>query len=121
MKVLHLPLKAEWYKMIDSGIKIEEYRDIKPHWVQRLTRYGNDTLIGRLYAEFMSTSSEVLKYNIEQWLMCFADYTHVKFPYGYTRRTMMFEIKEITIGKGKTEWGAPKGDVFIIKLGKKIC
>lgn len=120
MKLLHLPLKAKWYEMIESGIKIEEYREIKPHWVQRLTRYGNDTLNGRLYAEFMSTSPEVLKYNIEQGLMCFADYTHIKFSYGYTGRTMMFEIDSISIGIGIPEWGAPNKDVFVIKLGKKL-
>lgn len=44
----------------------------------------------------------------------------VKFYYGYTKRTMTFECKGITIGKGKAEWGAPDNDVFIIKLGKRI-
>lgn len=120
MKILHLPLKAKWYEMIESGVKTEEYREIKPYWVQRLTRYGNDKLNGRLYAEFMSSSPEVLKYNIEQNLMTFTDYTHVKFSYGYTKRTMTFEIENITIGKGKPEWGAPTEDVFIIKLGKRV-
>ena len=48
-------------------------------------------------------------------------YTHVKISYGYTKRTITFEIKEITIGKGNPEWGAPKEDVFIIKLGERIC
>lgn len=120
MKTLHLPLKAKWYKMIESGVKTEEYREIKPYWVQRLTRYGNDTLNGRFYAEFMSSSPEVLKYNIEQGLMCFTDYTHVKFSYGYTKRTITFEIESITIGKGNPEWGAPTEDVFIIKLGKRV-
>lgn len=119
-KVLHLPLKKEWYQMIESGVKTEEYREIKPYWVQRLTRYGNDKLNGRLYAEFMSSSPEVLKYNIEQDLMTFADYTHVKFSYVYTKRTMAFEIERITIGKGKPDWGAPDEDVFIIELGERF-
>lgn len=26
MKILHLPLKAKWYEMIESGVKTEEYR-----------------------------------------------------------------------------------------------
>lgn len=120
MKTLCLPLKKEWYEMIESGVKTEEYREIKAYWVQRLTRYGNDKLNGRLYAEFMSSSPEVLKYNIEQDLMTFADCTHVKFSYGYTKRTMTFEIESITIGKGNPEWGAPAEDVFIIKLGKRV-
>ena len=28
MKILHLPLKAKWYEMIESLIKGEEYRGI---------------------------------------------------------------------------------------------
>ena len=120
MKTLHLPLKAQWYEMIENVVKTEEYREIKPYWVQRLTRYGNKTLGGRLYAYFLSSSPEVLKYNIEQGLVCFTDYTHVKLSYGYTKRTMTFEIKNITISKGNPEWGAPAEDVFIIKLGKRV-
>lgn len=120
-KTLCLPLKKEWYEKIESGIKTEEYREIKPYWVQRLTRYGNnEKLNGRLYANFLASSPEVLKYNIENQLMCYSDYTHVKFSYGYTKRTMTFELEKITIGKGKPEWGAPDEDVFIIHLGKRI-
>lgn len=86
LKILHLPLKAKWYKMIESGVKTEEYREIKPYWTKR----------------FINGCS------------------HVKFSYGYTKRTMTFEVVSITIGKGKPEWGAPVEDVFKIKLGKRI-
>ena len=27
-KTLYLPLKKEWYEMIESGVKTEEYREI---------------------------------------------------------------------------------------------
>ena len=121
MKTLHLPLKAKWYEMIESGVKTEEYREIKPYWVQRLTRYGDDELLnGRLYADFLASSPDVLKYNIEMEMMSYTKYDAVKFSYGYTKRTMTFEIESITIGKGKPEWGAPTEDVFIIKLGKRV-
>ena len=36
MKILDLPLKATWYDMIESGVKTEEYREIKPYWSKRL-------------------------------------------------------------------------------------
>lgn len=121
MKTLHLPLKAKWYEMIESGVKTEEYREIKPYWVQRLTRYGDDELLnGRLYADFLASSPDVLKYNIEMEMMSYTKYDAVKFSYGYTERAMTFEIESITIGKGKTEWGAPTEEVFIIKLGKRV-
>lgn len=33
---------------------------------------------------------------------------------------MIIEIKDISIGIGNKEWGAPKEEVFIIKLGNKL-
>lgn len=84
MKILDLPLKAKWYKMIESGVKPEEYREIKPYWEKRLINRG---------------------------------YTHVRFRYGYTKRTMLREIGSITIGYGNPDWGAPKDKrVFVIKF-----
>lgn len=107
--------------MIESGVKTEEYRDLSEYWISRLTRYGDDgKLNGKLYADFLSTSPNVLKLNIECGIMKFAEFESVKFSYGYTQRTMTFECKGITIGKGNIEWGAPDNDVFIIKLGKRI-
>ena len=95
-RILHLPLKAKWYEMIESGVKTEEYREIKTYWAKRLTCC-----------------------NRKGYIM-FTNYTHVKFSYGYTKRTMTFKIKSITIGEGNPEWGAPNEDVFIIKLGKRV-
>lgn len=102
MKTLHLPLKAKWYEMIESGVKTEEYREIKPYWIDRITDVVPD-------------------YELGKYVNKAKPFTHVKFSYGYTKRTMTFEIESITIGKGKPEWGAPTEDVFIIKLGKRVC
>lgn len=109
MKTLHLPLKAKWYEMIESGVKTEEYREIKPYWKQRLLKYGNC---------WDNNSLVVETYN--KGFLLFEKYDIVKFSYGYTKRTMTFKIKEIVIGKGNPEWGAPKEDVFIIKLGNRL-
>lgn len=35
--VLHLTLKREWFDMIASGEKREEYREIKDYWIKRLS------------------------------------------------------------------------------------
>jgi len=84
--------------MIESGVKKEEYRELKPYWFKRLALYDNrGQLIG----------------------LNPLGYTHVRFRYGYTSRTMLFEVDRIFIGRGKPEWGAPDEDVFIIKLGKR--
>lgn len=36
-QILHLVLKKQWYNLIESGVKTEEYREIKKYWWQRLT------------------------------------------------------------------------------------
>ena len=36
MKILHLTLKKQWFDMIASGEKTEEYREIKSYWNTRL-------------------------------------------------------------------------------------
>lgn len=105
MKTLHLPLKKEWYEMIESGVKTEEYREIKPYWSKRLVGMDRPLFSFRYGYQESNVSG----------------YTYVKFSYGYTRRTMTFDIESITIGKGKPEWGAPADEeVFIIKLGKRL-
>lgn len=101
IKTLYLPLKAKWYEMIESGVKTEEYREIKPYWCKRIVGENTISVSGALMEKYEYP------------------FTHVKFSYGYTKRTMTFEIENITIGKGNPEWGAPTEDVFIIKLGKR--
>ena len=105
MKILELPLKSEWYLMIESGVKKEEYREIKPYWSKRLV--GHET---PLFSH---------RYGYQQANV--KDYPHVRFRYGNTKRTMLFKIEEIVIGRGSPEWGAPTDkDVFIIKFGERI-
>lgn len=101
VKVLDLPLKAKWYDMIEHGGKREEYREVKPYWCKRLL--GVDEPIG-------------VEHYCPEGCNVFG-YTHVRFRYGYTKRTMTFKIDEITIGRGNPNWGAPTDkDVFIIKF-----
>ena len=120
MKTLHLPLKAKWYEMIESLIKGAEYRGIPAYWIVRLFRDENGRKISRLTANFLARNIKILKWWIESGKLVFKPFDFVKFSYGYTRRTMTFEIESITIGKGNPEWGAPTEDVFIIKLGKRV-
>ena len=100
MKILDLPLKKEWYNMIESGEKKEEYREINDYWKSRLMQYS-------------------LRYGVREYV--FKPLDEVRFSYGYTKKAMTFKIDTITIGRGNPEWGAPTDrDVFIIKLGEKI-
>lgn len=43
-RVLDLVLKHKWFDMIASGEKLEEYREIKPFYENRFTKYSYDTV-----------------------------------------------------------------------------
>lgn len=114
MKILYLPLKKEWYEMIERGEKPEEYREESPYWRRRLIEcYGAFSWCnvrgfdGRLCGG--CSVGPIFKH-----------FDAVCFSYGYTRRRMMFECRRITMGQGRPEWGAPNHETFIIKLGKRI-
>lgn len=44
MKILNLTLKKQWFDMIASGEKREEYREIKPYWNKRLLNKKYDAI-----------------------------------------------------------------------------
>lgn len=132
MKILDLPLKAKWYDMIESGIKPEEYREITPYWCNRLLS-GCPLGISKYLEPVLQRTYELIKekgeeypnsFNIEHllaWQYGTRGYTHVRFRYGYTKRTMLFALNGIRIGRGKPEWGATEDkNVFILKLGNRV-
>lgn len=103
VKILHLPLKAKWYEMQESGEKPEEYRDITSYWCKR----------------FLGVDKPPFSLNTHQSCNV-KNYTHVLLRYGYTKRCIIRRIDSITIGRGYPEWGAPPDrDVFIIKHHKE--
>lgn len=125
-KTLHLVLKRKWWDMIASGEKKEEYREVKPYWEKRLLNYKG------LIEYYLANGAEL---KIKSFLfphrpvvedVCNAfprGFTRVTFQLGYRKDAprMTFEIEEISIGKGREEWGAePDKLYFIIKLGKRI-
>lgn len=125
-KILDLPLKKEWYNMIDSGVKTEEYRELKPFWANRLLYHVTlgvkeywEPVLKKAF-EFNEKFPYVTLHNLLVQDYGTRGYTHVRFRYGYTKQTMLFELSELRVGKGNTEWGAPDEEVFILKLGNRI-
>ena len=88
-KVLTLTVSKQWFDMIVADEKIEEYREIKPYWIKRLT-----------------TNCEV-EYDVALETYCgkvlYRPYTHVLFINGYRKDSQRIEkeIESITIGKPK--------------------
>lgn len=91
--------------MIGSGVKAEEYREIKPYWCKRFTGYKF------LWYSFRNGHNNP---NVK-------GYTHARFSYGYTRRTMTFEIDSITIGKQNGRYWVHRPFERSFYCSKSLC
>lgn len=116
MKLLHFSLKEKWYRMIESGEKHEEYREINRYWADRIMKdYPIDW---RLRMAICIEAGDFSMF----YGKTFGGWDAAHFTLGYPKkddasRNMTKDIKEIVIGKGKKEWGAEEGkDYFVIRL-----
>lgn len=91
MKILRLSLKTEWFRMIQSGYKKEEYREIKPFWTKRLAKGYTHVLFTLGYPKASERD-----------------------------KMMLFEYGGYSIGKGRPEWGGGYEDVYVLKIGKRV-
>ena len=94
-----------------SGVKKEEYREIKPFWVNRLCNAN----IGAVGGDLMDRHKNVA-YTFKQF-----DVT--RFMNGMAKDAPVFTIehKGIRIGEGNPEWGAEPGkQYFIIMHGEVL-
>lgn len=100
--ILHLPLKKKWFNMIASGIKTEEYREIKPYWIKRL-------LVWNWPISHIETFGNGIVKPI----------THIHFRDGYSKKVIVKKFKTLRIGTPNAEWCEPvdvNKKVFIIEF-----
>lgn len=93
MNILYLSLKSEWYWMISSGAKTEEYREITDYWTKRLE--------GKIY--------DAVQFSLG-------------YPKrDDASRRMMFRLDRIEKRTGNPLWGAiPDKEYYVLVLGEKI-
>lgn len=137
MATLQLNLIKKWFDLTLQEVKKEEYRDITPHWASRLLSMENGDNLSKCYSKesiericIYLQRWENLDYNsieevLNQFGIKFKEYKNTDFRNGYKSLYIVprfiIEIKDITIGVGKKEWGftgnIPK---FIIHHGEII-
>lgn len=99
--VLHLNLTRQWFDMIASGEKKEEYRDLSDHWKK---------FFGRT-ARYVKLKGK--RYTPEEINICFSN------GYAKNRRQMIVSFKSMTITRGNPNWGAePTTMYYVLKLGE---
>jgi len=108
MSNLQLSLKMKWFEMTKSGIKIEDYREITPYWVKRLT-----------YLDFVPLNFwEVVNDEFKEFETNTMTLGYPKS--GDTERIIKFEHAGIEIRTGNPDWGAePNKLYFVIKHGER--
>lgn len=110
-KVLTLTVSKEWYEMIVSGEKTEEYRVIKGFWMSRLLLIKDEECkdfdkFKKLHVgknEEILIDTDTIKKKLNNGTMKFVPFTHVLFKNGYYDDSPKIEkeIENIFIGKPK--------------------
>ena len=120
-KTLTLHLKRVWFEMIRNGVKLEEYREIKPHYIRQWIKFK--PLKNDLIKDYKQGFDEGEINGMENDLLLL-EYSKLVFTLGYPKagdssRRLEFKKPKIHIGKGRPEWGAePEKKYFIITWEK---
>lgn len=113
MKILDLHLEFKWYDLIRSGVKKEEYREIKPYWIKKLCDdWSTDERCSTCVGDHCNECRQ--SYNGQYAIK---NFDFVVFHRGYTKESMIYLCRGIEIGMGKKEWGCPDKEMFKIRLG----
>ncbi len=121
LRILDLSLTYHWYDMIASGVKKEEYRELKEFYFKRLNSDWHLHL-----EKTCCKDCQAFTYDRACCVGCkeFNPYPYdaVRFHRGQGGKTsMLVECKGTRIDYGEPEWGAPVDKpVFIISLGNII-
>jgi hypothetical protein len=128
--ILNLTIKRQWFDMIASGEKKEEYRELKTYWLRMFidrSKYPSES-----HNEHKHIISDILfdinaghdaNKVIKSYYSSIKIFDLIKFVNGGNFHpkypSILVESEGITIGKGNSNWGAENDkDYFVIKLGK---
>lgn len=122
---LHLILKDEWFQLYKAGLKTEEYREITPYWCNRLLGpipLGlefwqielNKNPPVKMYNPFALNQSLIKIFGLRDY------YRFVTFHRGYTNEKITFLLKNLKIGYGDRNLGAPDTPCFILEVGDMV-
>ena len=126
MKTLTLSLKRQWFDMIKSGAKQEEYRECSEYWIRRFVKEDYGTMNIFLF-EMCCRDGECLTKDLVddvQYCLNCLDFDRLVFTLGYPKagdkeRRIVFKTPRIRIGQGRPEWGAEPGKQYFVITWKE--
>lgn len=126
--VLYLTLKKKWFDMIASGVKREEYREIKEYWLKRLFMHNDYAILDQQMLDEVINELNKVKYTTNE-LYDWAGWSPKRFNFicfrnGYSKDSpeIWCGYEGIEIKQAKSEWSDnAKGYFFTIELGKILA
>ena len=120
MQNLRLPLKKKWFEMTKAGIKTEDYREITPYWIKRLT--SNFSFDINKYLLKLNENKDV----INKGSMEAKSFTKNTMTLGCqkkidTEKTISFKHKGIEIRTGNPDWSAEPDKLYFVILHGERC
>lgn len=114
-KTLTLPLNKKWFDMIKSGMKKEDYREIKPYYEKRLLDYKAI----KADAQVLAFKRYILRIPYDVCKDYPRGFDTIVFTLGYpkaddTERRLVFKNPRVRFGEGKQEWGAVPGKLYFV-------
>lgn len=123
-KVLHLTLQKKWFDMVASGVKKEEYREIKEHWITRLLNHNPFTQGTRSIKGYeQEIIDHIIKHRDYYSANRIQSFERLVFTNGYSKKSRRMEVEclGIEIREGRKEWGAIEGEIyFVFNLGEVV-
>ncbi len=111
---LIMPIKKQWFDMILSGRKKEEYREIKQYYRTRLFH----AIEPKYRQYYIEDFDDFLRHEPE---MFYYAYIYVVFRNGYTPKSPSFLAQcWLGIGHGREVWGAGPGKEYYVLHIEKI-
>lgn len=109
---IHLPINREWFDMIHSGEKKEEYREFKPYWIRRLLGDKN------AYSDPWPKITEPMYFEKPEGIETLT----LVNGYGKNRPTMVVELIDLDLKRPNPAWCPPgtEGLWFALKLGRVL-
>ena len=122
-KTLHLTLKKKWFDLIASGVKKEEYREIRQYWAARFLHRKEEMEHGVFEEMVEDMRKPFLRHHgpgqlMEYFGVFFKEFDVVRFKNGYSKDAPVFTVplKKIIISTGNTAWGADPGVYYFCLL-----
>lgn len=132
-RILYLTLKKRWFDMILYGEKKEEYREIKPYWINRLMHINapeeqkgeNKVIPENIVFDIENNKSFGVSEIFKSYQCEFKKFDYIIFSNGYGTKApkIKVEFKGLSVGQPAFKWyGAPTRYIvtYIVSLGKVV-